>query len=70
MLGGLDHPQIPACLEDFQTDDGFCLVQEFCPAPPMVSRQHWTSDQVYRQALSALEILVYLQDHTRPSERW
>jgi len=66
MLAGLDHPQIPAFLEDFQTDDGFCMVLEFCPAPPMSSRQHWTPDQLYRLALSTLEVLVYLQDHTPP----
>lgn len=66
MLAGLKHPRIPAYLGDFQTDDGFCMVQEFCTAPAMSSRRHWKPKQVKRLAESALELLVFLQDHTPP----
>jgi|GEM_PF-1957198 len=66
MLQGLSHPRIPAYLADFQTDDGFCMVQEFCTAPAMADRRTWTPDQVAAVAQSALELLVHLQDRVPP----
>lgn len=66
MLQSLTHPRIPAYLADFQTPDGFCMVQEFCDAPSIAARRSWSLEQVTQLARSALAVLSYLQERVPP----
>lgn len=65
-LQELDHPQIPRYLDSFQTIDGFCMVQEYKAAPTLSEWRSFTSLEIKQIALSALEILEYLQQQLPP----
>jgi serine/threonine protein kinase len=65
-LRELRHPRIPALVEAFQTDDGFCLVQEYVPYPALSSRASFDLDELRAIAASVLEILEYLQGRVPP----
>lgn len=64
LLQHLDHPQIPKYLDCFETEKGFCLVQEYINASSlavwMLSPQQSFSilDNAFRVASGVLEILV------------
>ena len=68
LLQHLDHPQVPKYLDCFETEKGFCLVQEYINASSlaiwMLSPQQSFSilDNAFRVASGVLEILVYLQE--------
>jgi serine/threonine protein kinase len=62
LLRSLDHPGIPQYLESFQTDSGFCMVQEYIPAPSLAVDRSFTLAEVRTIAVKTLEILVYLQN--------
>lgn len=61
VLKQLEHPRIPSYLTTFETQQGFCLVQEYKDAPSLASENKFTPQQIKQIAISVLEILVYLQ---------
>ena len=63
-LQGLDHPGIPKYLNSFETNDGFCLVQEYKDAQPLSATSSFTLNQIHEIADKTLEILSYLQSFT------
>ncbi|NJK34701.1 MAG: serine/threonine protein kinase [Oscillatoriales cyanobacterium SM2_2_1] len=65
-LKDLDHPGIPRYLDDFETADGFCLVQEYKQARMLSEVRNLPLDATKRIAAGLLEILIYLQDCTPP----
>ena len=66
LLKQIYHPHIPCYLNDFETNTGLCLVQEYKPAPSLVQPRYFTPQEVKEIALGALEILVYLQKQIPP----
>jgi serine/threonine protein kinase len=63
-LRELDHPRIPSYLDSFETNDGFCMVQEYKTAPTLSDRRSFTPIEIKNITLSVLEILVDLQERT------
>lgn len=66
LLQTLDHPGIPRYLTSFETDDGFCLVQEYKDAVPLSSSQTFSPEEIRNIAISVLNILTYLQNRIPP----
>lgn len=66
VLQGLNHPGIPHYLDDFETLDSLCMVQEYKDAPSLAEIRSFTPEQIKKIAVSALEILVYLQSRIPP----
>jgi len=60
VLQKLDFPGIPRYLDSFQTDSGFCMVQEYKNAESAVGRTLSPPD-IKQIAIATLKILVYLQ---------
>ncbi|EGK90604.1 serine/threonine protein kinase [Microcoleus vaginatus PCC 9802] len=65
VLQNLDLPGIPRYLDSFQTDSGFCMVQEYKNAESAVARTFSPPD-IKQIAIATLEILVYLQAQKPP----
>lgn len=65
-LRRLDHPNIPRYLNSFQTEAGFCMVQEYKPARALGTPRAFDPQDIYTIAKSVLEILVYLQSRIPP----
>lgn len=65
-LRGLEHPGIPHYLDSFQTDGGFCMVQEYKQADSLAEPRSFSPEEIRCIAASALEILVYLQNRIPP----
>ena len=65
VLQSLDFPGIPRYLDSFQTDSGFCMVQEYKNAESAVARTFSPPD-IKQIAIATLEILVYLQAQKPP----
>ncbi|MBR8826386.1 MAG: serine/threonine protein kinase [Gomphosphaeria aponina SAG 52.96 = DSM 107014] len=62
LLQHLNHPGIPRYLDSFQTEAGFCMVQEYKNAQSLASiSRNWKPQEIKQIALSVLEILIYLQ---------
>lgn len=61
ILKELNHPRIPTYIDSFETDDGFCLVQEYKDAPSIATLKDLTPQIVQKIAISILEILEDLQ---------
>lgn len=66
VLQKLEHPNIPNFLDSIETEDGFCLIQEYIPASNLNNFPHFTLLEVKQIALKILEILIYLQQHHPP----
>lgn len=66
LLQQLNHPQIPKYLDSFETPDGFCLVQEYKPAPHLECDRPLPLERVKQIAVAVLEILAYLQQQDPP----
>mgnify|MGYP005846809039 CR=1 FL=1 len=66
VLQDLSHPGIPRYLTSFQTESGFCMVQEYKEATSLAEPRSFNSDQIRHIAVSILEILVYLQSRIPP----
>jgi len=66
VLQGLNYPGIPHYLNSFETDDGFCLVQEYKNAPSLAKTRRFDPEEVKHIAVSLLEILIYLQNRIPP----
>ncbi|NQE32816.1 serine/threonine protein kinase [Microcoleus asticus] len=65
VLQKLDFPGIPRYLDSFQTDSGFCMVQEYKNAESAVARTFSPPD-IKQIAIATLEILVNLQSQKPP----
>jgi serine/threonine protein kinase len=65
VLKKLDRPGIPRYLDSFQTDSGFCMVQEYKNAESAVARTFSPPD-IKQIAIATLELLVNLQSQKRP----
>lgn len=66
LLKELNHPGIPRYLDTFQTDDGFCMIQEYKEATSLAVQRSFNPDAIRQIAIAALEILVYLQNRVPP----
>jgi serine/threonine protein kinase len=66
ILQAIAHPQVPAYLDSFETEDGFCMVQEYKNAPSLAQHASLTPSQIRQIAVSVLEILVDLQQQVPP----
>ena len=66
ILTELNHPRIPKYIDSFETEDGFCMVQEYKDAPSLASLPHVPAEVVKKIAISVLEILEDLQSRTPP----
>ena len=66
VLQKLNHPGIPKYLGSIETDDGFCLVQEYISASSLDNFAQLSLFEVQQIACKILEILVYLQQQNPP----
>lgn len=66
VLKKLDHPNIPQYINSIETQDGFCLIQEYIPAVAARDFRSLTLLEVKQIALKLLDILIYLQQQTPP----
>jgi serine/threonine protein kinase len=66
VLQGLNHPGIPSYLDTFETQDGFCIVQEYKNAPTLAVKRSFEPEEIKEIAVKILEILVYLQNRIPP----
>jgi serine/threonine protein kinase len=66
ILQELNHPRIPKYLNSFETEDGFCMVQEYKNAPSLAENCTFKPEVVKSIAISILRILVYLQNRRSP----
>ena len=62
LLQNLNHPGIPNYLDSLETDNGFCLIQEYIDAVSLAELENITLEQVQIITIKLLEILVYLQE--------
>jgi serine/threonine protein kinase len=61
ILQDLEHAGIPRYMSSFQTEMGFCMVQEYKKALPLSTTHHFNLAEIRKIAVSVLEILTYLQ---------
>ncbi len=66
ILQQLNHPGIPKYLDGIETENGFCLVQEYIPASCLSNYHSLTIAEVKQIILQLLEILIYLQQQNPP----
>ena len=66
VLQTLKHPRIPQYLDSIETEDGFCLIQEYIVAVNCSDYRALTLSEVKQIALDILDILVYLQQQSPP----
>ena len=66
ILKELNHPHIPQYLDSFETEDGFCMVQEYKNAPSLANRHSFQPEEIKQILISILEILVEIQSRVPP----
>jgi serine/threonine protein kinase len=66
ILQALDHPCIPRYRTTFETENSYCLVQEYKPAPSLAQGRNFSESEVKEIAIALLNILVYLQSQNPP----
>ncbi|MEY2859285.1 MAG: hypothetical protein RLZZ74_3598 [Cyanobacteriota bacterium] len=66
ILQKLRHLNIPQYLHSIETDNGFCLVQEYIAATPCNGFRLLTLAEVRQIAQKMLDILIYLQQQNPP----
>jgi serine/threonine protein kinase len=66
VLQKLSHPNIPQYLNSIETDNGFCLVQEYVNATSWNNFRQLNVTEVKQIAEKMLDILIYLQQQTPP----
>ena len=66
ILQELNHPRIPRYLDSFETNDGFCMVQEYKDAPSLATKNSIQPVEVKQILISILEILVVIQNRVPP----
>ena len=65
-LQQLNHPSIPKYIDSFETESGFCIVQEYKNALSLAQPRYFKLEEIRQIAISILEILIYLQHHVPP----
>lgn len=66
ILQELNHPRIPRYLDSFETQDGFCMVQEYKHAPSLANKNSFAPEEIKQIIISVLEILVAIQSRIPP----
>ena len=66
ILQELNHPRIPRYIDSFETEDGFCMVQEYKDAPSLAIRNSFKPEEIKQILISILEILVEIQSRVPP----
>lgn len=66
LLEQLNHPGIPRYLGSVETENGFCIIQEYKDARSLADRRNFNLDEIKIIATKILEILVYLQKQIPP----
>lgn len=66
ILRRLSHPGIPRYLDNFETEQGFCLVQQYIEAQSLATSRSFKLEKIKKIALNLLRILVYLQSQNPP----
>lgn len=66
VLQTLDYPYIPRYLDHIETQDGFCIIQEYISATNCVNHRQLSVAKVMKIAANVLDILVYLQQQHPP----
>ena len=66
ILQRLNHTGIPKYLDCIETENGFCLIQEYISAFNLNNFRSLTIVEVKKIALELLEILIYLQQQNPP----
>ncbi|MCC0179318.1 serine/threonine protein kinase [Waterburya agarophytonicola K14] len=66
LLQQLNHPGIPQYLDSIETENGFCLIQEYIPASSLNNYNQLTLLELQQIILKFLEILIYLQQQNPP----
>ncbi len=66
LLQKLQHPGIPRYLTSLETNDGFCLIQEYKNAPNLSDCRQFNLTEIKQIILEILEILIYLQQQNPP----
>lgn len=66
LLKELNYPGIPRYLDAFETQDGFCMVQEYKQGVSLATSRSFNPDEIKQIAIAALEVLVYLQNRIPP----
>ena len=62
LLQNLNHQGIPKYLNSLETDNGFCLIQEYIDAVSLAELENITPEKIQLITIRILEILVYLQE--------
>ena len=62
LLQNLNHEGIPNYLDSLETDNGFCLIQEYIDAISLAELENITLEKIQIITIRILEILVYLQE--------
>ena len=62
LLQNLNHEGIPNYLDSLETDNGFCLIQEYIDAISLAELKNITPETIKVITIRILEILVYLQE--------
>ena len=66
LLKELNYPGIPRYLDAFETQDGFCMVQEYKQGVSLATSRSFNPDEIKQIAIAALDVLVYLQNRIPP----
>ncbi|GAB4543314.1 MAG: hypothetical protein Tsb0014_36780 [Pleurocapsa sp.] len=66
VLQRLEHPSIPRYLDSFETESGFCLIQDYKKASTLSDYRPLTLVEIKKVIIQVLEILVYLQQQKPP----
>ena len=66
ILQELNHPRIPRYIDSFETQDGFCMVQEYKDAPSLATKNSFRPEEIKQVLVSILEILVEIQNKFPP----
>ena len=66
LLKELNYPGIPRYLDSFETQDGFCMVQEYKQGVSLATSRSFNPDEIKQIAIAALDVLVYLQNRIPP----
>ena len=66
LLQQLNHSGIPRYLNSLETDNGFCLIQEYKDTVSLQDKQNLSLGEIQIIITKILKILVYLQQQTPP----
>lgn len=62
VLKQLEHSGIPKYISSFETEAGFCMVQEYKHALSLAVSRSFQPEEIKEIAITLLEILIYLQN--------